>query len=286
MRYIIREDPSAVGEYAADYIVKRINSHFQKTDRPFVLGLPTGSSPLKTYENLIKAYERGLVSFKNVITFNMDEYVGIPKSHPESYHSFMWKHFFSHIDIDPNNVHILDGESKNLLEECDRYEESIRSCGGVDLFVSGIGSDGHIAFNEPGSSLSSRTRIKTLAYDTILANSRFFDNDIEKVPRMALTVGVATVMDAREVMVLITGHSKALALAKCIEEGMNHMNTVSCIQNHRNALIVSDEDATLELKVKTVRYFKGIEKVQTEIEHIYGLHGSSSSSQIGSPQPK
>jgi len=128
--------------------------------------------------------------------------------------------------------------------------------------LTGIGPDGHIAFNEPGSSLVSRTRVKTLAYDTILANSRFFDGDITKVPKLALTVGVGTIMDAREVVVLITGAPKALALAKCIEEGVSHMWTVSCIQLHQKSMVVCDEDATLELRVKTVRYFKSIQEVQ------------------------
>jgi len=191
----------------------------------------------------------------------MDEYVGLPRDHPESYHSFMWHHLFKHIDIEPNNVNILDGNAENLSEECVKFEEKMKDVGGVELFIGGIGPDGHIAFNEPGSSLMSRTRVKTLAYDTILANSRFFDNDISKVPRMALTVGVSTVMDSREVAVIITGAHKALALAKCIEEGVNHMFTVSAIQLHPKALIVCDEDATLELHVKTVKYFKSIEHV-------------------------
>jgi glucosamine-6-phosphate deaminase len=124
-----------------------------------------------------------------------DEYVGIPREHPESYHTFMYKHFFSHIDIEPENVHILDGNAPDLEAECIAYEEKIKMAGGIELFLGGIGPDGHIAFNEPGSSLKSRTRVKTLAYNTILANSRFFDNDLSQVPRMALTVGVQTVLD-------------------------------------------------------------------------------------------
>jgi hypothetical protein len=149
-----------------------------------------------------------------------------------------------------------------------QYEEKITSYGGIELFVGGIGPDGHIAFNEPGSSLMSRTRIKTLAYDTIVANSRFFGNDISKVPKMALTVGVGTVMDAREVLVIITGMSKAYALYKCIEEGMSHMWTVSCLQMHQRSCIVCDEDATMELKVKTVKYFKGLQETQANLLHL------------------
>ncbi|KAK3679346.1 Glucosamine-6-phosphate isomerase (Glucosamine-6-phosphate deaminase) (GNPDA) (GlcN6P deaminase) [Recurvomyces mirabilis] len=193
----------------------------------------------------------------------MDEYVGIPRDHPESYHSFMYKHFFSHVDVDPANINILNGNAEDLEEECIAYEEKIRRAGGIELFLGGIGPDGHIAFNEPGSSLRSRTRVKTLAYDTIIANSRFFENDLNKVPKMALTVGVQTVMDAREVVIIITGAHKALALQKCIEGGVNHMWTLSSLQLHPHAMIVVDEDATLELQVKTVKYFKSIEQVAT-----------------------
>jgi len=266
MRLIIRDDPTAVGEYTANYICKRINDFAPTASKPFVLGLPTGSSPISTYKHLIKLYKSGKLSFANVVTFNMDEYVGLPRDHSESYHTFMFREFFSHIDIPPSQVHILDGNAPDLIAECEQYEALIRSFGGIELFLAGIGEDGHIAFNEPGSSLKSRTRIKTLAYDTILANARFFNNDIAAVPRMALTVGVATVLDAREVVVIVTGQRKALALCKAIEEGINHMWTLSALQQHPWALIVVDEDATAELHVKTVKYFKSIERVQEEVE--------------------
>ncbi|KAJ1660611.1 Glucosamine-6-phosphate isomerase (Glucosamine-6-phosphate deaminase) (GNPDA) (GlcN6P deaminase) [Dispira simplex] len=265
MRLYIRDDSQAVADYVSDYIVARIKAFNPSADRPFVLGLPTGSSPLSVYRNLVKKYRSGAISFKHVVTFNMDEYVGLSRDHPESYHSFMWTNLFQHIDIPPTQVHLLDGNADNLDEECRRYEEKIKQMGGIELFLGGIGPDGHIAFNEPGSSLQSRTRVKTLAYDTILANSRFFDNDITKVPKLALTVGVGTVMDAHEVVIIITGAHKALALAKCIEEGVNHMWTVSAIQIHPFSMIVCDEDATLELHVKTVKYFKSIEMVHNQL---------------------
>ncbi|KAI8376469.1 glucosamine-6-phosphate isomerase 1 [Radiomyces spectabilis] len=261
MRLIIRQDYDQVSHYIANYIKERINEFNPTEARPFVLGLPTGSSPIGVYKQLVEFYKRGQLSFANVITFNMDEYVGLARDHPESYHSFMWNHLFMHVDIKPENVYILDGNAPDLDEECKKYEAAIARVGGIELFLGGIGPDGHIAFNEPGSSLTSRTRVKTLAYETILANARFFDGDISKVPKLALTVGVATVMDAREVVIIITGAHKAIALAKCIEEGVNHMWTVSAIQMHPKGLIVSDEDATLELHVKTVKYFKSIEHV-------------------------
>jgi len=235
-----------------------------------VLGLPTGSSPISTYEHLIRLVKDGKLSFKNVITFNMDEYVGLPEDHPESYHTFMFREFFSHVDIDPKNVNILNGNAPDLVRECNEYEAKIEAVGGIELFLGGIGEDGHIAFNEPGSSLSSRTRIKTLAYDTILANARFFDHDIAAVPRMALTVGVKTVLESREVVVVVTGQRKALALSMAIEHGVNHLWTLSALQTHPWALIVVDEDATAELRVKTVKYFKSIERVHEEVEASQG----------------
>ncbi|KAH7883145.1 hypothetical protein F5I97DRAFT_1902389 [Phlebopus sp. FC_14] len=266
MRLIIRDDPAAVGDYIANYIAKRIIDFAPSADKPFVLGLPTGSSPIPTYKALISLVKQGKLSFKHVVTFNMDEYVGLPRDHSESYHTFMFREFFSHIDIPPTQVNILNGNAPDLIAECNAYEQRIKSYGGIELFLGGIGEDGHIAFNEPGSSLASRTRIKTLAYDTILANARFFNNDISKVPRMALTVGVATVLEAREVVVVVTGLRKSLALSKAIEEGVNHLWTLSALQLHPWALIVVDEDATNELHVKTVKYFKSIEFVQDEVE--------------------
>ena len=212
------------------------------------------------YKELVKACKEGRVSFKNVVTFNMDEYCGLPESHPESYHSFMANNLFNHIDCPKENIHILNGNAENLDEECARYEEMIRQAGGVDLFLGGIGPDGHIAFNEPCSSLSSRTRIKTLTSDTIIANSRFFDNDVNKVPKNALTVGVGTVLDAREVLILVNGHNKARALQAAVEGPVTQMWTISALQLHQHGIIVCDEAATDELKVGTYKYFKDIER--------------------------
>jgi len=264
MRLIIKRDQDEASDWAAAYIKNRILAFAPTPEKPFVLGLPTGSSPVAIYKRFIEFYKRGELSFANVVTFNMDEYVGIPEDHPESYHAFMWNNLFKHIDVKPANVNILDGNSPDLDAECAAYEEKIKKAGGIELFLGGIGPDGHIAFNEPGSSLSSKTRVKTLAYDTIVANARFFDNDITKVPTMALTVGVKTVMEAREVVVVIFGVHKAHALERCLEGGVNHMWTVSAVQLHPRACIVCDEDATLELRVRTVKYFKGLERVHSE----------------------
>ncbi|KAG0178733.1 Glucosamine-6-phosphate isomerase 1 [Apophysomyces sp. BC1021] len=280
MRLVIRQDYDEVSAWVAHYIKERINQFEPTKERPFVLGLPTGTSPIGCYRRLAEFCKAGQLSFKHVVTFNMDEYVGIPRNHKESYYSFMWTHLFQHLDIPSENIHMLDGNAPDLDAECCRYEALIIACGGIELFLSGIGPDGHIAFNEPGSSLTSRTRVKTLAYETIIANARFFDGDITKVPKLALTVGIATVMDAREVCMIITGAHKSIALAKCVEEGVNHMWTVSAVQMHPKGLIVCDEDATLELHVKTVKYFKSIEHVHQSLigKENLGLQGELLSS--------
>jgi len=187
MRVIIEPNYELVSKWTANYVVKKINEFSPDENKPFVLGLPTGSSPMGMYKELIKLHKSGKVSFANVITFNMDEYVNIDKNHPESYYSFMWNNFFKHIDIKKENVNILNGNAPDLHHECIEYEKKIKKTGGIHLFLGGIGPDGHIAFNEPGSSLNSKTRIKTLTHDTIIANSRFFDNDINKVPKTALS---------------------------------------------------------------------------------------------------
>ncbi len=260
MRLIIQPDYENVSRWAANYVAARIDRAQPTAKKPFVLGLPTGSSPLGMYRELIRLKRDKVLSFEHVITFNMDEYVGLPRDHKESYHSFMWQNFFSHVDIKPENVHILNGNAEDLEQECADYEAAIRRVGGIDLFLGGIGPDGHIAFNEPGSSLSSRTRQKTLTTDTVIANSRFFDNDVNKVPKTALTVGVGTILDAREVLIIVNGHNKARALRHAVEEPINHIWTISALQMHPKGIIVSDYDACVELKVGTYKYFLDIEK--------------------------
>ena len=260
MRVIIEQDKAAMSKWAANHIIERIRTFAPTEDRPFVLGLPTGGTPLGTYAELIRRHKAGEVSFRHVITFNMDEYIGIPRDHEQSYYTFMWTNFFSHIDILPDNAHILNGNAEDIEAECERYEAKIKEVGGIDLFMGGIGPDGHIAFNEPGSSLTSRTRVKSLTTDTIIANSRFFDNDLNKVPKTAVTVGVGTVMDAREVMILANGHNKARAIREAVEGPVSQRWTITCLQLHPHGIIVCDEEACDELTVGTYRYFKDIEK--------------------------
>ncbi|RIJ48861.1 glucosamine-6-phosphate deaminase [Maribellus luteus] len=256
MKLIIHNNYDEISQWTANHIATRINEFQPTPEKPFVLGLPTGSSPLGTYKALIDLNKSGRVSFENVVTFNMDEYVGIAEDHPESYHSFMFNNFFNHIDIKKENIHILNGNASDLDKECAEYEEKINNYGGIELFLGGMGADGHLAFNVPGSSLQSRTRLVNLNYDTIVANSRFFNNDLTLVPKQSLTVGVQTVLDAKEVLIIVNGYKKARALQNVVENGINHMWTLSALQAHPNGIIVCDEEATMELKVGTVKYFK------------------------------
>ncbi|MDE6801979.1 MAG: glucosamine-6-phosphate deaminase, partial [Muribaculaceae bacterium] len=253
MRLIIEKDYTDVSRWAANYVAARINAAKPTAEHPFILGCPTGSSPLGMYRNLIELYKEGKVSFEHVVTFNMDEYCNLPREHSESYYSFMWNNFFSHINIKPENVNILNGNAADPEEECRRYEEKIASYGGIDLFMGGVGPDGHIAFNEPGSSLTSKTRMKTLTTDTIIANSRFFEGNVDLVPKTALTVGVGTVMAAKSVMLIVNGHNKARALKHGVEGGISQMWTISALQMHPKAIIIADEAACGELMVDTYR---------------------------------
>ena len=260
MRVIIEPDYEKLSLWAAEYVVNKINAFNPTDDRKFVLGLPTGSSPIGMYQAIIKAHKEGRISFKNVLTFNMDEYVNLPEDHPESYHTFMKKNLFDHIDCPKENIHILNGNAENLQAECARYEQMIKDAGGIDLFIGGIGPDGHIAFNEPGSSLSSRTRIKTLTTDTRIANARFFGGKPEDVPSLALTVGVGTVMSAKEVLILCNGHNKSRALQAAVAGAVTQMWTISSLQLHPHGIVVCDEAACEEIKHGTYRFFKDVEK--------------------------
>lgn len=253
MKVIIQENYEKMCKWASEHIIAAINAN--KSGRPFVLGLPTGSSPIGVYKNLVQANKEGRVSFKNVVTFNMDEYVGLPHEHDQSYWYFMHDNLFDHIDIPAENINILNGMAEDPEEECRRYEEKIASYGGIDLFMGGIGVDGHLAFNEPFTSLNSRTGVRDLTSDTRIVNSRFFGNDPEKVPTQALSVGIGTVTDAKEVLILINGHNKARALAKSVEGPVSQKWTCSALQLHNNAYIACDEAACGQLTVDSYKYF-------------------------------
>lgn len=268
MKVIIKNDSKCGSLWAAHYIAEKINAKAAKSDKPFVLGLCTGSTPIETYAEWGRMVKAGEVSFKNVITFNMDEYCNLPEEHPESYHSFMWNTFFKHIDINPENVNILNGNAEDIEAECANYEARIKAAGGVDLFMGGVGPDGHIAFNEPTASLYSRTHEQALTEETILANCRFFDNDMTKVPKTALTVGVGTILDAKSVMIVANGYGKTRALKDAIEGGVSQMCPLSALQLHPNAMFIVDETAVSELKVSTYRFFKDVERNNIDPESI------------------
>jgi glucosamine-6-phosphate deaminase len=211
-----------------------------------VLGLATGSTPLGMYKELIRMHRDEGLDFSKVTTFNLDEYVGLPPEHDQSYHYFMHENLFKHINIDPRFIHIPQGMARDLDAFCAWYEQRIAECGGIDLQILGIGANGHIAFNEPGSSLGSRTRIKTLAGTTRQDNARFFSR-AEEVPKYALTMGVGTIMDAREVLLLANKKGKSLAVKAAVEGPITAMCPASIIQLHRNAFVIVDRDASSEL---------------------------------------
>ena len=214
-----------------------------------VLGFATGSTPLGLYQELIRMHKEEGLDFSKVTTFNLDEYVGLQPRHPESYHFFMWENLFKHINVDPRFVHIPQGMADDIPVFCEWYEEKIRSCGGIDLQILGIGANGHIAFNEPGSSLGSRTRIKTLTKKTREDNARFFDNE-DEVPRFAITMGVGTIMDAKQLLLLASGTGKADAIKATAEGPITAIVPATIVQMHHKAILIVDQDAGSKLSEK------------------------------------
>lgn len=231
--------------YVATYIASKINLFNPTKSNPFVLGLPTGSSPEGIYKKLIELNKKGKVSFKNVVTFNMDEYLNLSPSNDQSYHYFMYNKFFNHIDIPRENINILNGLAPDVEKECREYEARIKKYGRIHLFLGGMGVEGHLAFNESGSTRDSKTRKVSLVQSTIEANSRFFDNDLSKVPKYALTVGISTILDnSDEVIVIVLGKAKREALDKTVNGPKNDAKfPASYLQDHDNALVVSDFEA-------------------------------------------
>lgn len=260
MRVIIQESYENVSQWVANYVITKINKAAPTASKPFILGLPTGSTPIGVYRALIEHNKAGRVSFKHVVTFNMDEYVGLAENHPQSYHHFMYEYLFNHIDIDKKNIHILNGQAEDVEAECLAYEEAIKTLGGIDLFLGGTGLNGHLAFNEPGSSLASRTRKVELTRSTIEANSRFFEHDLSKVPTTALTVGIGTILDSKEVLILLNGETKGFALQNAVEGGVSIHWPITALQLHPAGIIVCDEKAASELKTKTYDFFKFTER--------------------------
>ena len=242
MRVIINSNYDEMSIWAANYVAQRILDANPTPERPFVLGCPTGSSPLGLYKHLVELNKRGVISFKNVVTFNMDEYVGLDVNHPESYHSFMWNNFFNHIDIKKENVHILDGNAPDLIAECNHYEEMIEQAGGIDLFMGGIGVDGHIAFNEPAESFQRWSHVVELKESTIKDNSRFFDN-INDVPTRAVTMGIGSIMQAKRILIIALGEHKAKAIKQLIDGNVTPSCPASVLQFHTDVTLMLDKGA-------------------------------------------
>ena len=244
MEVFIHQKYEELSQAAAKVVADVINS---KPDT--VLGLATGSTPLGLYKELIRMHKEEGLDFSHVATFNLDEYVGLPPGHSQSYHYFMHENLFKDINIEPQNIHIPSGTTNNYEAFCEWYEQRIEQCGGIDVQVLGIGSDGHIAFNEPGSSLGSRTRIKTLSKETIEDNARFFKKK-EEVPIYAITMGVGTVLEARKLALVANGANKAKAIADAIEGPVSCMCTASVLQLHSDSSLFLDNEAASKLKMR------------------------------------
>src|SRR6266480_366929 len=244
MEVIITKTYEEMSRAAAIAVAEVLNA---KPDS--VLGMATGSTPLGVYQELVRMHKKEGLDFSQVTTFNLDEYVGLPVSHPQSYHRFMHDNFFKHINIPPQNIHIPSGTTSNYRAFCEWYEKRIAECGGIDVQILGIGSDGHIAFNEPTSSLSSRTRLKTLAKSTIDDNARFFSSR-EEVPIYAITMGVGTILEARKILLLANGKKKADAVAQAVEGPVTSMITASALQMHPDTTVYVDDDAASKLQMR------------------------------------
>ncbi|MGU3575272.1 glucosamine-6-phosphate deaminase [Brucellaceae bacterium C25G] len=243
MKVLICTDRDAVIERAKGIIINHIIQHPEA-----VLGLATGGTMLPLYQKLVSAYKAGEVSFANVTSFNLDEYVGIMPDHPCSYHTYMRDILFNHINIDQSRTHLPHGMPNNLDDEAEAYERKITDAGGISLQLLGIGKNGHIGFNEPSSSLASRTRVKTLTDTTRNANRQYFP-DGEETPRFALTMGIGTILDARECLLIATGSDKAQAVANMIEGPVSAACPASALQFHRHATIITDREAAAELRL-------------------------------------
>lgn len=251
MEIIIKENAEEMSQAAARVVAATLNAKPNA-----VLGLATGSTPLGLYRELVRMHQEEGLDFSQVTTFNLDEYVGLSQKHPQSYHYFMYENLFKHINIPKQNIHIPSGTTHNYAAFCQWYEDRIKQCGGIDLQILGIGTDGHIAFNEPGSSLGSRTRIKTLAKQTIEDNARFFASP-EDVPIYAITMGVGTILEARKIILLASGEKKAQAVAAAVEGPVTSMITASALQLHRDCMFILDRAAASALKM--LEYYEWIQ---------------------------
>jgi glucosamine-6-phosphate deaminase len=258
MRVIVESDKEGVSRRAAQFVANLVRR------RPTcVLGLATGSTPLGMYAELVRMHHEEGLDFSRVVTFNLDEYVGLSATHPQSYRYFMQRNFFDHINIDARDTHVPDGRALDFESYCEQYERLIAEEGGIDLQVLGIGGDGHIAFNEPGSSLGSRTRLKSLTEETVRDNARFFGSQ-QDVPRLAITMGVGTILESRQCLLLAAGQNKAKAIRETIEGPITAQVTASALQLHRDVIAILDEDAARLLERRD--YYLEVERAQAALQ--------------------
>jgi glucosamine-6-phosphate deaminase len=263
MKVVILKDAAEVAKYGANIFVKQI-----KKKPHSVLGLATGSTPVAMYNELISHYKNNDVSFSAVRSFNLDEYLGVSGDHPQSYRHFMNEKLFNHVDIDKNNTAVPPGDAKNPIEACEHYEQGIKNSGGIDIQLLGIGRNAHIGFNEPSSSLGSRTRVKTLTQETIDDNARFFAEG-EFQPHLSITMGIGTILESKQVVLLATGENKAQAIADTVQGHITAECPASALQFHQNTVIIIDEAAASLLKNKD--FFRHIEKENQKLEQSLGL---------------
>jgi glucosamine-6-phosphate deaminase len=256
MEVIIKPDKKRASVLAAKIIANEI-----KTNPRTVLGLATGSTPLLLYKELVRMHKHEKLSFKNTVCFNLDEYIGLERKNPRSFYCEMHKNLFVHIDIKPENTYIPDGLSGDIPFKCEEYENKILEAGGIDLQLLGIGHDGHLAFNEPGSSFASKTRLKTLSRETIEANSRFFGS-VEAVPKHAITMGLQTIMQAGKCLLLAFGKSKAEAVFQMIEGPVSASWPATILQHHEKAIVILDEAAATKLQRK--QYYNDVYKAKPD----------------------
>lgn len=234
MKIVKVRDYEEMSQAACKIILDKV-----KEKKHLVLGLATGSTPEGLYRCMIHAYKEGKISFQHIVTFNLDEYLNLDQNHPNSYHYYMKKKFFNHVDIPKKNIHLLDGMATNYIQEYQQYDEKIRRAGNIDIQVLGLGVNGHIGFNEPGTSFISRTHVVHLDPTTRKTNSKFF-RDIQDVPKKAITMGIANIMESKEILLLVSGKKKELALARLINGEISEQFPASILKKHQNVTIIAD----------------------------------------------
>ncbi|CAG9855653.1 unnamed protein product [Phyllotreta striolata] len=258
MMLIIRDTKENACKWISSYMVKKINEFKPNQNKYYIIGFCLGESTINVLHSLVDAFFRDSISFRYIKLFVLEEYVNLPENHPRSNHYLMWRHLFRHVDIQPANVFIPNGNVKDLITECHDFEENITKSGGLNMVIGEATSDGQLSYNEPASSLGSRTRVKSLAQGKIDEKAKYFDG-VENVPRTAISAGIKTIMDAQIVIICATGFDRSMAIYKAMEEGINHMVVLSAFQKHPKTVLVCDKAATIDLKARTIEYFNSLE---------------------------